>query len=276
VQDVIRTLRVGSSSPESYGGIHAHRTDHRASAGLGRALARELAARRWRLIIDGRRHEELASTAAELTPTTDVTAVAGDVADGDHRRTVLAAVRRWGGLDLLVNNASTLGPTPLRPLAQTAAAELALVLQVNAMAPFALIRALLPCVQSAGGVVLNISSDAAVEHYPTWGPYGASKAALDHLTATLAAELQAGLDTERDAGQQFTRDIRFYAVDPGDMNTAMQQAAFPGEDVSDRRSPADVVPALIDLITHRPPSGRYRAADDVVVPDPSTRAAVAW
>jgi NAD(P)-dependent dehydrogenase (short-subunit alcohol dehydrogenase family) len=247
-----------------------------ASAGLGRALARELAARRWRLIIDGRRHEELASTAAELTPTTDVTAVVGDVADGDHRRALLAAVRRWGALDLLVNNASTLGPTPLRPLAQTATAELALVLQVNAMAPFALIRALLPSVQSAGGVVLNISSDAAVEHYPTWGPYGASKAALDHLTATLAAELQAGLDTERDAGQQFTRDIRFYAVDPGDMNTAMQQAAFPGEDVSDRRSPADVVPALIDLITHRPPSGRYRAGDGVVVPDPSTRAAVAW
>jgi NAD(P)-dependent dehydrogenase (short-subunit alcohol dehydrogenase family) len=242
-----------------------------ASAGLGRALARELAARRWRLIIDGRRHEELASTAAELTPTTDVTAVA----DGDHRRTLLAAVRRWGGLDLLVNNAGTLGPTPLRPLAQTATAELAQVLQVNAIAPFALIRALLPSVQSAGGVVMNISSDSAVEHYPTWGPYGASKATLDHLTATLAAELQAGLHTERDAGQQFTRDIRFYAVDPGDMNTAMQQAAFPGEDVSDRRSPADVVPALIDLITHRPPSGRYRAADDVVVPDPSTRAAVA-
>ena len=142
-----------------------------ASAGLGRALAGELAARRWRLIIDGRRSDELTATAAELTPITEVTAITGDVADGDHRRALLAAVHRHGELDLLVNNASTLGPTPLRPLARTATAELAQVLQVNAIAPFALIRALLPSVQSAGGVVLNISSDAAVEHYPTWGPY---------------------------------------------------------------------------------------------------------
>jgi NAD(P)-dependent dehydrogenase (short-subunit alcohol dehydrogenase family) len=243
-----------------------------ASDGLGRALAAELAARRWRLIIGGRRQQELTSTAAELTPITDVTAIAGDIADSDHRRALLAAVQGGGGLDLLVNNASTLGPTPLRPLAQTATADLAHVLQVNVLAPFALIRALLPGVQRVAGVVLNISSDAAVEHYPTWGPYGAAKAALDHLTATLAAEQQAELE----AGPHSTDDIRFYAVDPGDMNTAMQQAAFPGEDVSDRRSPTDVVPALIDLMTHRPPSGRYRAGDGAAVPDLSTRAAVAW
>jgi NAD(P)-dependent dehydrogenase (short-subunit alcohol dehydrogenase family) len=254
-----------------------------ASAGLGRALAGELAAQRWRLIIDGRRQEELASTTAELTPITEVTAIAGDVSDGDHRRALIAAVQRYGELDLLVNNASTLGPTPLRPLPQTATAELAVVLQVNVLAPFALIRALLPAVERAGGVVLNISSDAAVEHYPTWGPYGATKAALDHLTATMAAEQESAAESEQQVQKESAstpgraaRDIRFYAVDPGDMNTAMQQAAFPGEDVSDRRSPADVVPALIDLITHRPPSGRYRAADGVVVPDPSTRAAVAW
>jgi NAD(P)-dependent dehydrogenase (short-subunit alcohol dehydrogenase family) len=207
-----------------------------------------------------------------LRTTTEITAIAGDVADGTHRHALVAAVQRVGALDLLVNNASTLGPTPLRPLQQTATADLADVLQVNVLAPFALIRALLPAVERANGIVLNISSDAAVEHYPTWGPYGASKAALDQLTATLATEQQSG--PAADPGS--SRDIRFYAVDPGDMNTAMQQAAFPGEDVSDRRSPAGVVPALIDLITHRPPSGRYRAGDGTVVPDPSTRAAVAW
>jgi len=243
-----------------------------ASAGLGRALARDLAARRWRLIIDGRRQEELASTAVELSPITEVTAIAGDVADEAHRQALLAAVQHDGALDLLVNNASTLGSTPLRPLPRTVTSDLAQVLQVNVLAPFALTRALLPAVERAGGVVLNISSDAAVEHYPTWGSYGASKAALDHLTATFAAEQQ----SERTAKPQLTRDIRFYAVDPGDMNTAMQQAAFPGEDVSDRRPPAEVVPALIDLITHRPPSGRYRAGTGAVVPDSSTRAAVAW
>ena len=250
-----------------------------ASAGLGRALAGELAARRWRLIIDGRRQEELASTAAELTQITEVTAIAGDVADRDHRRDLIAAVQRHGGLDLLVNNASTLGPTPLRPLAQTATAELEQVVQVNVLAPFALIRALLPAVERAAGVVLNISSDAAVEHYPAWGPYGAAKASLDHLTATLAAEQESAQQGQRERAStpgRAARDIRFYAVDPGDMNTALQQAAFPGEDVSDRRSPAEVVPALIELITHRPPSGRYRAGDGAVVPDPSTRVAVAW
>lgn len=250
-----------------------------ASAGLGRALAGELAAQRWRLIIDGRRQEELASTAAELTQITEVTAIAGDVADRDHRRDLIAAVQRHGGLDLLVNNASTLGPTPLRPLAQTATAELAQVVQVNVLAPFALIRALLPAVERAAGVVLNISSDAAVEHYPAWGPYGAAKASLDHLTATLAAEQESAQQGQRERAStpgRAARDIRFYAVDPGDMNTALQQAAFPGEDVSDRRSPAEVVPALIELITHRPPSGRYRAGDGAVVPDPSTRVAVAW
>jgi len=243
-----------------------------ASAGLGRALAGELAARRWHLIIDGRRPEELAIVAAALSGTTGVTAIAGDVADSTHRRALVAAVQRAGALDLLVNNASSLGPTPLRPLPQTTTAELAAVLQVNVLAPFALIRALLPAVERAGGVVLNISSDAAVERYPTWGPYGASKAALDHLTATLAAEE----DSAPSANTGSTRDIRFYAADPGDMNTAMQQAAFPGEDVSDRRSPADVVPALVDLITRRPASGRYRAGDGVAIQDPSTRAAVAW
>ncbi len=243
-----------------------------ASAGLGRALAAELAARRWRLIIDGRRPEQLAEVAAKLRTTTEITAIAGDVADGTHRRALVAAVQQVGALDLLVNNASTLGPTPLRPLQQTATVELADVLQVNVLGPFALIRAVLPAIGRAHGVVLNISSDAAVEHYPTWGPYGASKSALDHLTATLAAEQQSAAAAEPGS----SRDIRFYAVDPGDMNTAMQQAAFPGDDVSDRRSPTDVVPALIDLITHRPASGRYLAGDGAVVQDPSTRAAVAW
>ena len=124
--------------------------------------------------------------------------------------------------------------------------------------------------------MLNISSDASVEHYPNWGAYGASKAALDHLTATLASEDAANQSATVPGPDASASDIRFYAVDPGDMNTAMQQAAFPGQDISDRRSPIEVVPALLGLITHRPASGRYRAGDGIAVAEPSARAAVAW
>ncbi len=224
-----------------------------ASAGLGRALAVALAARGWRLVVDARRRARLATLPDDPAVTQRggrVHAVAGDVAVESHRAEIVAAAARLGGIDLLVNNASTLGPTPLRPLARLTPTELAGILAVNLTAPFALITASLPVLR-AGAAVIDISSDAAVENYPTWGGYGASKAALDHLTATFAVE---------------NPEISWYSLDPGDMDTEMQQAAFPGEDISDRRRPADVVPAVLDLIDRRPPSGRYRAGPGVAEP----------
>lgn len=216
------------------------------SAGLGRALAAELAARGWHLVITGRRADLLAAVAQRLPGAASVTPIAGDVADAGHRADLIAEIGRHRSLDLLVNNASSLGPTPLRELGRLSVDDVQRVLAVNLLAPFALTVALLPDLTRARGVVIDISSDAAVEHYPGWGAYGASKAALDHLTLTLGAE---------------NADIACYAIDPGDMRTDMQQAAFPGEDISDRRLPQDVVPALLDLIRRRPPGGRYLAGD---------------
>ncbi len=216
------------------------------SAGLGRALAAVLAGRGWDLTITGRRAGLLAAVARELSGAGDVTAVAGDVADPAHRHDVVAAAAASGSLDLLVNNASILGPTPLLPLTGLSPAAIDEVFAVNVTGPAALSTALLPWLRTANGAVLNISSDAAVEHYPQWGAYGASKAALDHLTLTLAVE---------------NPEISWYAVDPGDMRTDLQQAAFPGEDIGDRADPASVVPALLAFLDRRPPSGRYRAAD---------------
>jgi NAD(P)-dependent dehydrogenase (short-subunit alcohol dehydrogenase family) len=212
-----------------------------ASRGFGRALAVALAGRGWSLIVDGR---DAASLAQLSIPDTQV--VPGDVADPRHRAELAAAVERAGRLDLLVNNASTLGPSPLPPLARLAVDDLAEVLRVNTIAPLALVQLALPALVAAGGTVVNVSSDAAVEAYPGWGGYGASKSALDHLTAVLAAENEA---------------VRWYAFDPGDMRTDMHQAAFPGEDISDRPEPETVVPALLRLLADRPASGRYRAAD---------------
>jgi NAD(P)-dependent dehydrogenase (short-subunit alcohol dehydrogenase family) len=218
-----------------------------ASRGLGAALARELSARGWRLVVDGRDADRLRATAAALPRPDLVTAVPGDVADPAHRAALASAV--GDELDLLANNASDLGPSPLPRLADLPAAALQRVLEVNVVAPLALVQLLLPALRAAGGRVLDISSDAAVEAYEGWGGYGASKAALDQLTAVLAVE---------------NPDLRVYAVDPGDMNTAMHQAAYPGEDISDRPDPATVVPALLRLLADSPgtpPSGRYRAAD---------------
>lgn len=217
-----------------------------ASRGFGFALARELAARGWTLVIDARTAEALAAAATELNGVADVTAVAGDVADGSHREELARAVHALGRLDLLVNNASLLGPSPLPPLEHHPIGELEGILNVNTVAPLALVQSLLPELRRAAGVIVNISSDAAVEPYPGWGGYGASKAALDQLTAVLAAE-QPGLSV--------------YAFDPGDMRTAMHQDAYPGEDISDRPEPETVVPALLRLIEERPPSGRYRSSD---------------
>jgi len=217
-----------------------------ASARLGREIARALAGRGWSLVLDARTPEPLRAAAAELSRDAWVEALPGDVADAAHRTDLAAAVASLGDLDLLVNNASELGPSPLPPLASYPLDALARVLDVDVVAPIALTQLLLPALARAGGTVLNVSSDAAVEAYPGWGGYGAAKAALDHATAVLATEHP---------------ELHVYAVDPGDMRTEMHQRAFPGEDISDRPLPADAVPALLRLVDERPPSGRYRAAD---------------
>ena len=217
-----------------------------ASRGLGAALAAALSRRGWRLVVDGRAPGRLAATVAALPRPDLVTAVPGDVADPAHRAALAAAV--GDRLDLLVNNASELGPTPLPRLADLPPAALERVLAVNTVAPLALVQAVLPALERAGGVVLDVSSDAAVEAYEGWGGYGASKAALDQLTAVLAVEHPA---------------LRVYAVDPGDMATDMHRAADP--DATGLPEPAAVVPALLRLVDGDLPSGRYRAAD-VAVP----------
>jgi NAD(P)-dependent dehydrogenase (short-subunit alcohol dehydrogenase family) len=216
-----------------------------ASQGLGRALAAALAAEGWSVVGDARDEGALAEAFASL-PSTGHVALAGDVTDPDHRRRLADAAARLGGADLLVNNASTLGASPLPAFADLDPGTYLRVLEVNVVAPLALVRELLPQLRGRHGAVLNLSSDASVEAYETWGGYGSSKAALDHASRVLAAEEPA---------------LRVYAVDPGDMRTALHQAAFPGEDISDRPPPASVVPRLLELLRTGPPSGRYRAAD---------------
>lgn len=217
-----------------------------ASRGLGLALARELVSRGWDAVIDARHAASLEQAAASMTGPGTVTTVAGDVTDPLHREALAAAVRRAGELDLLVNNASYLGPSPQPTLDRYPIDELERVYRVNVFAPLALLQVVLPSLRAGGGVVVNVTSDAAVEPYEGWGGYGSSKAALDHATAILGVEQQT---------------LRVYSLDPGDMRTVMQQEAFPGEDISDRPEPETVVPSLLRLIDERPPNGRYRAVD---------------
>ena len=214
-----------------------------ASRGLGLALARALAEREWSLVIDARRADELARVASELSAVTEVAAIAGDVSDDWHRHALVEAA--GDDVDLLVNNASVLGPSPQPELAVYPLAQLERVYRVNVLAPLALAQLVLPRLADAGAIV-NITSDAAREPYPGWGGYGSSKAALEQLSAILAAEHPA---------------IRVYAVDPGDMRTQMHQEAFPDEDISDRPPPTDSVPGLLELIEGRLPSGRYEARE---------------
>jgi NAD(P)-dependent dehydrogenase (short-subunit alcohol dehydrogenase family) len=214
-----------------------------ASRGLGFALSRALAERGWSLVIDARGAEALESARAELAELTPVVAIPGDVADPEHRATLIEAVN--GPLDLLVNNASLLGASPLPPLAEYPLDVFEQVFRVNVAAPLALVQVALP-VLAPDARILNVSSDAAVEPYEGWGGYGASKAALDQLTNVLAAE---------------RADLRIYAVDPGDMNTQMQQEAYPEEDVSDRPPPEESVPGLLALVEGELPSGRYAARE---------------
>lgn len=217
------------------------------SRGLGRALATRLAGDGWRVVVDGRDAARL--TAAVTTMPGDVTAVPGDVSDPAHRERIVQAVGT-NGLDLLVNNASVLGPSPQPRLADYPLEALAEVYAVNVVAPLALLQLLLTPLQRRRGTVVDVSSDAAVEPYQGWGGYGSAKAALDQVTAVLAAEHP---------------ELSVYAFDPGDMRTELQQQAFPGEDIADRPEPDSVVPALLRLLGRDLPSGRYRAADLVAV-----------
>jgi len=217
-----------------------------ASRGLGRALTAELVTRGWHVVVDARDGTRLAAVVDELRAPGAVRAIAGDVTDPAHRHALAEAVDQAGGLDLLVNNASVLGPSPQPRLADYPLDVLERVYAVNTVAPLALVQLLLPYLEKRGGRVVDISSDAAVEAYAGWGGYGSAKAALDQLSAILAAEHP---------------DLRVYALDPGDMATELQQQAFPDEDVSDRAAPEAVVPALLRLVEGDLASGRYRAAD---------------
>lgn len=219
------------------------------SKGLGRALAGELATRGWSLVLDARDEQRLGETAGELNRLGGgkVVALAGDVADATHRAALIAAAGGLGGLDLLVNNASALGPSPLPPLAELGLDALRRLYETNAVAPLALVQLALPLLDaSAHGCVLDVTSDAALEAYPGWGGYGSSKAALEQLSAVLAVERP---------------QLQVYWLDPGDLRTEMHQLAFPGEDISDRPPPESVAPSIADLVESDRPSGRYRAAE---------------
>jgi NAD(P)-dependent dehydrogenase (short-subunit alcohol dehydrogenase family) len=214
-----------------------------ASRGLGLALARELDARGWHLVVDARGERELLDATRGLSR---VTAVAGDLADPEHRATLIGAAGPQ--LDLVVNNASLLGPSPQPPLADYPLDVLRDVYEVNVLAPLALVQLALPRL-APGSAIVNVTSDAGVEPYEGWGGYGSSKAALEHWGAILAVE---------------HHELRVYTVDPGDMRTRMHQEAFPDEDISDRPPPEESVPGLLALIEGSQPSGRYQARELVV------------
>lgn len=217
-----------------------------ASRGLGLALARELAKQGWNLLIDARGAQALEGAQAELSNLANdnkIIAIPGDITDAAHRAKLAEAAREVGGLNLLVNNASILGPSPQPILLEYPLDVLERVYQANVIAPLALLQVVQHELKP-GACVINITSDAGVEAYEGWGGYGSSKAALEQLSNILAAE---------------SPSWRVYWVDPGDMNTQMHQEAFPGEDISDRPLPEISVPGLMKLITGELVSGRYAA-----------------
>jgi NAD(P)-dependent dehydrogenase (short-subunit alcohol dehydrogenase family) len=222
-----------------------------ASRGLGEALATGLARTGWSLVVDGRDAATLSAAAerirAEARSGTQVVTVVGDITDEAHRRHLTAAADDLGGLDLVVNNAGTLGTSPLPSLGDYPLDDLRIAFEVNVVAPLGVVQDALPLLLDAAHPrVLNVTSDAAVEAYEGWGGYGAGKAALEHLGAVLAAEFPT---------------LTVWSVDPGDLRTAMHQAAFPGQDISDRPEPSTVVPGFLELIGSDRPSGRYRAGE---------------
>ena len=232
-----------------------------ASRGLGRALAEELGHHGWRLVVDARSAAPLEELAEQLRAggAAGVVAVEGDVTDAGHRRRLVEEAQRLGSLDLLVNNAGALGPSPLPRLEALAPAALAPLVAANVAAPLALVQEALPLLRRSRGTVVAITSDAAVEAYEGWGAYGASKAALEQLHRVLAAE---------------EPELRVVVFDPGDMRTQMHQEAFPGEDISDRPEPTVAAAALRRLVESEAPGGRHRLADLVapVAPEVEVRA----
>lgn len=216
-----------------------------ASRGLGRAITAALLDRGWKVVVDARRSADLAATAAALN-SPRLIAHAEDITDAAHRAVLIDAAVGSGKLSLLVNNASCLGPTPQPALAEYPAGDLRAVYDVNVFAPLAMVQAALPELTANAGTIVNVSSDAGTEAYAGWGGYGSSKAALVQLSAVLALENTA---------------VNVYAFDPGDMRTEMHQAAFPGQDITDRPEPESVVPSMLRLLDARPPGGRYRASD---------------
>jgi short-subunit dehydrogenase len=220
-----------------------------ASRGLGLAVARAYAERGLRLILTARNGEDLSRAARELHDTTDVLEMAGDVADARHaERLVQAGLERFGQIDVLINNASELGPSPMPALQDLDIEVLQQIVRVNVSAPLKLIQLVLPGMRARKtGLIVNVTSDAGVQAYPTWGGYGSSKAALEHLSRVLAAEIE-------DSG------VRVYVVDPGDMNTAMHEAAEPGVDLSGLPKPESVAPAFVRLLEDESaPYGRFEA-----------------
>jgi NAD(P)-dependent dehydrogenase (short-subunit alcohol dehydrogenase family) len=216
-----------------------------ASQGLGRAVAQRLVAAGWAVVLDARRADRLDTAAAALATPDRVVALAGDITDAAHRRAIVAAATGLGDVAAVINNASTLGASPLPKLVDAPVEVLRRTFDVNVIAPLALIQELRPFL-AAGATVVNITSDAGTEAYPTWGVYGASKAALEHSSRVLAEE---------------EPDLHVLVVDPGDMRTEMHQDAFPGEDISDRPEPQASAAAIVALIDAHAPSGRYMARE---------------
>jgi NAD(P)-dependent dehydrogenase (short-subunit alcohol dehydrogenase family) len=216
-----------------------------ASRGLGLALARGLAARGWNLIITARDPERLRLVRNELARVTHVAALAGDVTDRVHREALAVLARGHAGLDAVVNNAGALGPSPQPVLLDYPLETLVDVFQVNVLAPLGILQAVRDQLKP-GARVINVTSDAGTTAYPGWGGYGSSKAALEQLSAVLAVE---------------SPELKVYWIDPGDMRTDMHQAAFPGQDISDRPLPDASVPGFIALLESDLPSGRYSAAE---------------
>lgn len=224
-----------------------------ASRGLGWSIALELARRGWHLLIDARGAKELEEARKELARYSQVTAVTGDVTSSTHRQALKAAARAMGGLDVVINNAGILGPSPQPELLDYPLDTLAEVYQANVIAPLGIVQAVKDVLRP-GATVINVTSDAAVDAYEGWGGYGSSKAALEQLSVVLAAENPAW---------------RVYWIDPGDMRTQMHQEAFPEEDISDRPLPEESVPGFISLLEEDWPSGRYSARELArIQPDP--------
>ncbi len=215
-----------------------------ASKGFGKAVSEALVAAGWGVVGDARDAAVLKTSAEELGPSFQP--VAGDITDPAHLASLVTIATEQGNLRLVVNNAGSLGPTPLPSLASLAVEDLQSLFATNVAAPLQLIQLALPLLRVNGGTIINVTSDAVPQHYEGWGAYGASKAALEKISGVVATEVP---------------EVRVYELDPGDMRTDMQQAAFPGEDISDRPEPVLSAPAVLRLVDSDAPSGRYKAVD---------------